>query len=209
MVKRTVQVCAALASALIFAAVVEIVLSEAGLLKLSSAASVWCFSAWLGAWLAHEILSHFRVVSSRAQLLTHLRYGPVAVLILFLALLSPLERIMVEYSRWEINRYIYSDASPERPPSFDLYYDQRAGGLRYPSPNHQLYGETAAAGMQSDDPNVRARAFQASVRVFAWDNLHDGPFAEVLRKARIDPDPMVRRLAKDFCASATPCNPLD
>jgi hypothetical protein len=163
---------------------------------------VWVFGGWLVAWLLCELIVYRRSDGKRSLPLLHLRYAPLAVYAFYLICLVPSEQLIIEYSRWQITRYVYSDAPPQAEPKFDLYNNYKGWcGNGFAAHEYWLYGETAAAGFESDDPYVRARAFKASWLVYDWINdPPDGPFVEVLRKARVDPDPLVRKLVADHCS---------
>ena len=163
---------------------------------------LWVLGGWLVVWLLCELIVYRRGSSGRRSLLLlHLRYAPVATYVFFLIWLMPSEQLMIEHSRWQITRYVYSDAPPQVQPEFELYNDYKGWcGNGFMAQEYWLYGETAAAGFESDDPNVRARALQATWVVYDWvDKSPDGPFVRVLHKARVDPDPLVRKLAADHC----------
>lgn len=164
---------------------------------------VWLFWGWLAVWLLCELIVYRRrSVGKRSLLLSHLRYAPLATYVFYLIWLLPSEQLLIQHSRWQITRYVYSDAPPLVDPELDLYNDYKGWcGNGYAAHEYWLYGATAAAGFESDDPQVRARALQASWVVYDWVNLApDGPFIEVLRKARVDPDPLVRKLVADHCS---------
>ena len=164
---------------------------------------LWVLAGWLVVWLLCELIVYRRGSSGkRSLLLLHLRYAPLAIYVFFLISRLPAEQLMIEHSRWQITRYVYSDAPPQVDPKFELYNDYKGWcGNGFAAHEYWLYGETAAAGFESDDPNVRARALQASWVVYDWLNqTSDGPFVRVLRKARVDPDPLVRKLAADHCS---------
>jgi hypothetical protein len=62
-----------------------------------------------------------------------------------------------------------------------------------------LYGDTAAEGLSSPDPAVRARSLRVSLQVYDWINgVHDGPITQHIKEAEQDEDPLVRQLAGRF-----------
>ena len=64
---------------------------------------------------------------------------------------------------------------------------------------YELYGATPAAYIDDPDPARRARALRASMYVYDWlNNPSDGPSIEVLKKALVDSDPTVRRIAAGY-----------
>jgi hypothetical protein len=154
---------------------------------------------WVMTWAYLEFLASRRGEHQKSRLLTHLRYGPIAILLFSLVVTLFTDLLLIQYSRWQIVRYIHSDAPPEIQPTFKLhnYY-------RYSCENgsaaveYALYGETPAKEFDNPDPATRARALQASVYVYDWvNNRQDGPSIEVLKKALDDPDPLVRSIAKE------------
>lgn len=154
---------------------------------------------WVVAWMSLEALALKRSARQRPRLLSHLCYGPVAVLLLSVAAVPATDQALIEYSRWQIVRYIHSDAPPRAEPSFELYNDDRGFcGNGMAARKYALYGATPAAYYDDPDPAVRARAVQASARVYDWINSPgDGPAWDVLMKARDDPDPLVREAAAE------------
>jgi hypothetical protein len=222
MYRRTIHAMAALLSAYLIASTVSGIIGRmisrleyaadypgwlAALLGAISAGQsdpgLWIFGGWLAAWLWCEVFAYRRRLEGKRSLwVSHLRYAPLAVYIFYLIWLLPSEQLVIEHSRRQITRYVYSDAPPEINPTFALYNDYKGWcGNGFAAHEYWLYGETAAAGFESDDPQVRARSFQASWVAYDWINQPpDGPFVEILRKARVDPDPLVRKLVADHCS---------
>ena len=152
-----------------------------------------------------EIRAHRHPQQLRPRILTHLRYGPIAVLVLSVAAIIFSDIMLIQYSRWEIVSYIHSSAPPEESPSFKLHNDYRhwCGNGRVAN-EYALYGSTPTAYFDDPDPAVRARALQASVYVYDWLNHPgDGPSMDVLKRATTDPDPLVRRIAAKYQAELT------
>lgn len=108
--------------------------------------------------------------------------------------------MLIEYSRWQIVRYIHSDVPPQERPSFALHNNDRGWcGNGMAAHEYELYGATTAAYYDDPDPEVRARAVQASAYVYDWiNNPGDGPSIDVLRRAADDPDPLVREIADGY-----------
>ncbi len=154
---------------------------------------------WLAAWAFLEILARRCSQRQRPRLLTHLRYGPVAVLLLSFAAIIVFDAMLIQYSRWQLVSYIHGDAPPQEPPSFDLHNNYRHWcGNGMAANEYALYGATPAAYFDHSDPAIRARALQASIYVYDWLNQPgDGPSIDVLRKAANDPDPLVRKIATE------------
>lgn len=154
---------------------------------------------WVAAWILLETQSLGRSARRHARLLSHLRYGPAAVLLLSVGAVVATDQLAIQYSRWQIVRYIHSDTPPLEEPSFHLYNDDRGWcGNGLAAREYELYGATPAAYYEDPDPAVRARAVHASVRVYDWLNQPGGgPAWDVLTKAKSDPDPLVREIAAD------------
>ena len=154
---------------------------------------------WMAIWICLEIKANNRYSKQTPRLLTHLRYGPIAVLVLSFAAIVFSDMVLIQYSRWQITRYIHSSA-PLEEPSFRLHSNYRhwcGNGLI--ANIYDLYGPAAAAYFDDPDPEVRARSLRASVYVYDWINHPmDGPFVKVLRKARSDPDPIIRKMAAEY-----------
>ncbi len=157
---------------------------------------------WMMLWALLEMRNHRRFPQRTPRILTHLRYGPVAVLVLSLAAIFGYDTLMIEYSRGQLVRYIHSDAEVTETPSFNLHNNDRGFcGNGMAATEYALYGSTPAAYIDDPDPATRARALQASMYVYDWLNHpKDGPSIDALKKAAADPDPMVRSIAAKYIA---------
>ena len=155
---------------------------------------------WIGLWAILEVRNHRRFPLPTARILTHLRYGPIAVFALSIVAGLATDFAMIQHSRWKIISYIYSDAPVTEMPTFRLHNNYRHWcGNGAIAQEYALYGDTAAAFIDSGDPATRARALQASMFVYDW--LNDpktGPAIEAVKKATADPDPMVRDIAAKY-----------
>lgn len=167
--------------------------------RLSAVLSVAAGLLWVAAWASLETLARRRSTRQRPRLLSHLRFGPVAELLLSVFAIVATDEALIQYSRWQIVRYIRSDAPPRERPSFELHNDYRGWcGNGIAAREYALYGATPAAYYDDPDPAVRARAVQASAYFYDWlNNPGDGPSFEVLKKAKNDPDPLVREIAAE------------
>jgi len=156
-------------------------------------------SFWVSVWVCLEIMAYRQSQRQRPRLLTHLRYGPIAILVLSLATLILFDMMMIQYSRWQIVNYIHSNAPPEEIPSFNLHNNYRHWcGNGASASEYAHYGATPAAQFGDEDPAVRARALQASIYVYDWmNNPRNGPTVDVLRKALNDQDLLVRKIAAE------------
>ena len=155
---------------------------------------------WVAAWAYLEFLAHRSSERQKPRLLTHLRYGPLAVLLFSFIIIIFSDLLLIQYSRWQIVRYIHSDASPQMQPSFNLHNNYRHWcGNGVAANEYALYGEAPAEEYDSPDPATRARALQASIYVYDWiNNPQAGPSIDVLKKAINDPDPLVRNIAEKY-----------
>src|SRR6476659_5969573 len=63
---------------------------------------------WVVLWALLEIRSFRRYTRPAPKLLTHLRYGPMAVLVFSLAAILASDFVLIQYSRWRIIQYIHS-----------------------------------------------------------------------------------------------------
>ena len=155
---------------------------------------------WMALWALLELRSFRRYTRPAPKLLTHLRYGPIAVLVLSVVAIFASDFALIQYSRWRIVHYIYSDAAVTEMPSLRLYNNDRGWcGNGIASTEYALYGDTPAAYIDDPDPATRARALQAAMYVYDWINQPgDGPSIYALRKAAADPDPMVREVAARY-----------
>lgn len=157
---------------------------------------------WMTAWAFLEIRSFRRPGRRIPRLLTHLRYGPIVILVFSIATILASDLFLIQYSRWEIVRYIHSDAPANERPSLKLHNNYRGWcGNGMTANRYDLYGDTAVAYIDAPDAATRARALQASMYVYDWINQpDDGPSIDALKKALTDPDPMVREVAAQFRA---------
>lgn len=157
---------------------------------------------WMASWGILEIRSSRGSSQRNPRLLTHLRYGPVAILVFCIITVAAYDVFLIQYSRWEIVRYIHSDAPVTEEPSFKLHNNNRSFcGNGMAANRYYLYGDTPAAYIDAQDAATRARALRASMRVYDWINHpDDGPSIDALKKALEDPDPMVREIAAKFSA---------
>ena len=164
--------------------------------------SLWIIvlSCWLISWIVLELITNWGKENSFPRLLTHLRYGPVATFIFFVVAVIAYDQVTILRSKWTIRQYVYSSASPEVSPSFELHTNYRGWcGNGYSASIYALYGDVAAEGFESSDPAVRARSLRASIEVYdSWNGVNDGPFPQLIERAYNDPHPLVRRIAAEF-----------
>jgi hypothetical protein len=155
---------------------------------------------WMASWAFLEIRRLKRPRRPTPKLLTHVRYGPIAILVFSIAAIVASDFLLIQYSRWQIVRYIHSDAPVTERPSLELHNNYRhwcGNGLA--ANEYYLYGDTPLAYIDAPEAATRARALQASMYVYDWINHpNDGPSIEALKKATADPDAMVREVASKF-----------
>lgn len=157
---------------------------------------------WITTWALLELRNARRLGGLTPKLLTHLRYGPIAIFIFSIATIVASDLLLIQYSRWQLVSWIHSDAPVTESPSLKLHNNYRGWcGNGMSANEYDLYGDTAAAYIDDPDPATRARALRASMYVYDWINQpNDGPSIAALKKATNDPDPMVRDIAAKFNA---------
>lgn len=158
--------------------------------NLTFAFQVFSVFAWIVIWAGLETMAYRQSTRARPRLLTHLRYGPIAIIALSLAVLPCYDMMMIQYSRWQIVAYIHSNASPWEPPNFTLHDDRRNVCTFNPAHWYELYGATVAEYLDDPDPLIRARALRATIYISPWDGA--------LRKAQADQHPLVRHIADEY-----------
>lgn len=164
------------------------------------------FLLWMATCVFLELRSLRRAGLPTPKLLTHLRYGPIAVLVLSIATILATDHLLIQYSRWELARWIQGAPTGIELQSLKLHNNYRGWcGNGWSANEYYLYGDTAAAYIDDPAPAIRARALQASVYVYDWSNEpSDGPIITALRKATTDSDPMVRDIAAQLLHDTVP-----
>ena len=157
---------------------------------------------WIATWALLELRNVTRAGRPTPKLLTHLRYGPIAILVFSVATILASDFLLIQYSRWQLVRWIHSDAPVTEKFSLKLHNNYRGWcGNGFSANEYGLYGDTAAAYIDDADPAIRARALHASMYVYDWLNKpNDGPSIVALKKATSDPDPIVRDIAAQYNA---------
>lgn len=157
---------------------------------------------WMAMWALLELRRVRRVGQPAPKLLTHLCYGPIAILVFSIVTIIASDFLMIQYSRWQLVSWIHSDAPVTETPAFTLHNNDRGWcGNGRTATRYYLYGDTAAAYIDNPDPAIRARALQASMYVYDWlNNPYEGPSITALRKASTDSDPTVRDIAAKWRA---------
>src|ERR1041385_5628686 len=78
-------------------------------------------SLWMATWALLELRNLMRAGQPTPKLLTHLRYGPIAILIFSVATIVASDFLLIQYSRWQIVRWVHSDAPATEEISLRLY----------------------------------------------------------------------------------------
>ncbi len=167
--------------------------------ELRLAATLFVTFLWLAVWFHLEMKNRHRV-GRPSKVLTHLRYGPIATMIVGIAAIIAFDALLIQYSRWEIVHYIHSNASLAQQPTFKLHNNYRHWcGNGMAAAEYELYGDVPEPYFDSPDAVTRARALRASMAVYDWINHPaDGPSTRVLKRAVNDPDPLVKKIALEF-----------
>jgi hypothetical protein len=160
----------------------------------------WWFASWLAAYSICAFAVGYKNAVSRANFLHHLRYGPMAAFAVFLLLSPVAEWESIEKSKVKIRDYIENGSTSTPGPHQFLY----VGGIQnywneYDSPEYKVYAETAAEGLQSDNPMARVRALKMSSRLYDRDRFPArSPFIEALQQGRNDKDLIFREEANEY-----------
>jgi hypothetical protein len=155
---------------------------------------------WTIGWAIFEIVWVIRKQSSTPRLLTHLRWGPVAVLLIFIGVVVSYDNIRIYQSKQAIKNYIYygSDSDSE----FDdlrLHTEYRGWcGNGTVEAYYETYIDTALEGFESESPAVRLRAlrFAHSLSFGSFDDR----YRRLIDRAFFDSDLTVARLAHGYRA---------
>jgi hypothetical protein len=155
-----------------------------------AALSCGLFAGWIA-------LGAFAARAGDWRALRHVQLGPILALCVVVIIAIPADAAATWYSRWQIARYVHSDAPPDEQPRLELYYwPHHFCGNAVSGEIASRYEDTVAALFDDEDPAARARAIQACRRVHDYINAdRDGPCVAVFRRALDDPDPHVRALA--------------
>ncbi|MEO6391271.1 MAG: hypothetical protein ABIP75_05420 [Pyrinomonadaceae bacterium] len=160
-----------------------------------SVAGVWLFT-----WIGLELAAAGKIPPVSSRWLTHLRYGPLAVLFVFVLVAAAYHVSMITHTQWQIRQYVHSGTPTDRDPPLEFYTGYQGWcGNAYPAAIYAYYGETAAEGFESPDPAIRARSLRVTIRVYDWMNgSSSGPYHRIFARALTDPDPGVRKIATDL-----------
>jgi hypothetical protein len=157
------------------------------------------FIFWLAAQLVLEILAHFKQDINLSYWLRHLRYAPIAALILAQFIVVFFDAGMIEFSKLRIENYVYNNSAVIAKPDFALHNDYRGWcGNGYPARKSDLYFDTAAEGLKDESPQVRARALLMTGKVadLFLNGTDTKRFNEKLKTSCLDADSTVRNTAQ-------------
>lgn len=158
------------------------------------------FVFWIIAQFLFEVIAFFRKDLAASRWLKHLRYAPVAALVISCLVVAVFDFGMIEYTKWRINGYIYSNSISIEKPEFDLYVDSRGWcGNGNWSRRSDLYFDTASAGISSKDERVRARSLLMTIAV--RDSMNETRrkiFDAVLKNSCADQNVKIVNIADEF-----------
>ena len=153
--------------------------------------------------LSAAFLKNFRL----QRLLTNLRFAPVAISLFTVTVILIFDLGMIEYSKWRIRNYVYSESNLIEKPDFRPHVDYRGWcGNGYSARESGLYFDVAAEGIDDENPKVRARALLMTLEVRDFLNGGDQTkLDDVLRKACRDTDFEVWNLAEKHFGENSGC----
>ncbi len=125
------------------------------------------FASSVGLHLILELLVHSSLKLRLTRVMSHLRYGPAAVMLVFVVTVILYDLAMIEISRYRIRSYVYNGSTLVTEPDFDMLHNNDRGwcGNGVAATYQRLYYPTASAELGDPDPAVRARAFLAAAEV--------------------------------------------
>jgi hypothetical protein len=159
--------------------------------------SVFLVPVWLILWVIFELIWILRRQSPPSRILTHLCWGPLMTLLIFIAVTLSYDTIRIHQSRQDLKNYIYYGSTEAEFSSLELHTDYRGWcGNGVFSADYANYIDTAVEGFQSESPEVRMRALKAShyLAFQASDERYEG----LIQSALNDGDAAVRALACSY-----------
>lgn len=159
------------------------------------------FAALVISHLSFEIAAHVSTRLAYSRILTHLRWGPVAVTCLWIGVVVAFDAAMIEVSRWKIRNYVYSGSAKVEKPELGVLHINYRGwcGNGASAAYEDLYYPTASSGLGDSDPAVRARSFLASEEVSDFFN-GSYRFRADTATACEDESKLVRRTVEEYLA---------
>ena len=145
------------------------------------------------------------------RLLSHFRFGPLAVFAVFLITVPIFDLAMIEVSRYQIRSYVYNSGDSFSKPDIRPHNNYRHWCGNGASANEEyLYFDTAAEGIDDDDPYVRARSLLATADVRDFFNGPDPRFKQYVKAACRDTNAIVVETAEGLLArSNLSCSKAD
>jgi hypothetical protein len=168
---------------------------------------LWSSLFWVISLLTFEIIAVFSANFRFRRLLTNLRFAPLMILFISTVIVIFFDLGMIEYSKWRIRNYVFSDSNVIVKPDFRPHVDYRGWcGNGYSARESDLYFDVATEGITDENPKVRARAFLMTLEVRDFLNGGDrGNFEDVLRKTCRDTEFEVRNLAENYLGEDSSC----
>jgi hypothetical protein len=136
---------------------------------------------------------------SGRRLLSHFRFGPLAVFTVFLITVPIFDLAMIEISRYQIRSYVYDSGDSLSKPDMRPHNNYRHWcGNGVSATEEYLYFDTAAEGIADEDPYVRARSLLATAEVRDFFNGPDPRFKEYVKAACRDTNGIVVETAESL-----------
>lgn len=157
----------------------------------------WTFIIWLLTYVLLEFLACRHADFRFSRVLTNFRYAPIAILIFSALIVTVFDFAMIEHSKYQIRTYVFSDSEKVVRPDFLLFNNDRGWcGNGVAAHENYLYFDTAAEGINRENPYVRARSLLIAAKVRNWINGGDRRFDAFLEESLNDPNPVIRRTAE-------------
>lgn len=155
--------------------------------------------AWTLTHISFEIVNYLRPSETFSYWLKILRYTPIAGVLLAIPITIAFDLGMVQYSKWQIRSYVYSNDLRVASPDLDLHSTDRGwcGNGMFDNLNYH-YFETASEGFNDGDPYVRSRSLLAAAEVRNWLNGGDWRFEQQLKEACLDEHAVVYQTAEHY-----------
>lgn len=154
---------------------------------------------WTLAHLLFEIINYFRPGPTLGYWLKILRYTPIAGVLLSIPITTAFDLGMVQYSKWQIRSYVYSNELEVATPDLDLHSTDRGwcGNGMVANLNYH-YFDTASNGIYDADPYVRSRSLLAAAEVSNRFNGGDRRFDLYLKESCLDEHTVVYQTAEHY-----------
>ena len=161
----------------------------------------WILFGLLSAiYLISEFAAFFNRKIALSKLLTNFRYAPIAILIFSGVVVTFYDLGMIEYSKWQIENYIFRESADVQEPNLILHNDYRHWcGNGAMAREKDLYFDTSIAGIGSENPQIRTRSWLMAYNVWDFFNGSESPQLDmILKKGCADSDKNVRNAAEKF-----------